>query len=405
MGTGERQKNRLSLHSMRWVLTAAVLASLLPCADGGALSDFWARLKEQGRRVFGEACLLRPNGTEFLDEQLRSNLVGQPLAVWQLSTAIETHFRDVQAGKAQKALVVSIHGAPGVGKSYTVGFLKGLFLQVESSLQIDGHMYPAERQAAMAHELKMQLMRHVNRCDRGSLVVIEEVEQMSPGVLQELIRPFDHGGSYSYGGLSVSFANTVFVLVSNMGHEMLQHLSAAWEREREEMPIEEAQAKLQDEWDAKAGTVRFTAKIDFFVPYFPLEAQHIKQIAHREITARLASLQSAFHLRSMTFDAGLSDQIADRVGYIVSTVPASAAGAPETNKFFAKYGASEVRPKVSGIVHQVNKQLKAANGKGPIKGRAAHIVDATAAGDLHDIVVTLEWWTSPGNEQRSKPDL
>jgi hypothetical protein len=392
------------------MLTAAAMASMLPCADGGALSDFWQQVKQ--RVGFGEACPLRPNGTEFVDEQLRSHLVGQPLAVWQLSAAIETHFRDVQAGKSQKALVVSIHGAPGVGKSYTVGFLKGLFLQNANEphsaplgcLQIDGHMYPAERQAAMAHELKMQLMRHVKRCGRGSLVVIEEVEQMSPGVLQELIRPFDHGGAYSYGGLSVSFANTVFVLVSNMGHEILGRLAAAWEREREAMPIEEAQAKLQDEWDAKAGTVRFTAKIDFFVPYFPLEAMHIKQIAHREITERLTSLKSAFALRLVTFDEGLAEQIADRVGYKISVVPASTAGAPETNKFFAKYGASEVGPKVRGIVHQVNKQLQAAKRKFSIKGRAAHIV-ATAEGDHHDIVVALEWRTSPGNGERGNPDL
>ena len=44
--------------------------------------------------------------------------------------------------------------------------------------------YITSREKHVAHELKLQLMRHVRKCYNGSLVVIEEVEQMSRVVLQ-----------------------------------------------------------------------------------------------------------------------------------------------------------------------------------------------------------------------------
>lgn len=230
--------------------------------------------------------------------------MGQDLALRQISDAVCDHL----ANKApKKPLVLSLHGPPGVGKS----FFHQLAAQALYSprphpdLQCPGHdcagykvlfgldFTEDDRQAQHA-ALRNAIFKHV-QSNPESLLVIEEYDKLDchmRGFFRQLLQGNMVG--------NISLAKSIVVLESNTGYTKFPKLLES-AKSREKISSVKAQQLLKDlvylRWlsekcEETADTLKMVSLVDFFLPFFPLERVHIEELFQKRIQYKINSMKS-----------------------------------------------------------------------------------------------------------------
>jgi ATP-dependent Clp protease ATP-binding subunit ClpB len=219
--------------------------------------------------------------------------VGQEDAVVAVANAV----RRSRAGLSDEARPIGSFlflGPTGVGKTETARALaEFLFDDENAMIRIDMSEY-MERHAVsrligappgyIGHEEGGQLTEPVRRRPY-SVVLFDEVEKAHPDVFNTLLQLLDDGRLTDSQGRTVDFSNTVIILTSNVGSDLMSAIE-----ERRDLDADQKGEQMRDAaMQALRGVFRpeFINRLDDIVVYRRLEREQIRRIVDIQL-GRLA---------------------------------------------------------------------------------------------------------------------
>lgn len=172
----------------------------------------------------------------LLEDELHLRVIGQEQAVSAVANAI----RRSRAGLSEpdKPLASFLFlGPTGVGKTELSKALSAqLFADEHALIRIDMSEFMEQHAVAkligappgyIGHDEGGQLTEAVRR-KSYSVVLFDEIEKAHPEVFNILLQLLDDGRLTDSKGRTVNFKNTVIILTSNLGSDILQSFSEKW---------------------------------------------------------------------------------------------------------------------------------------------------------------------------------
>ena len=139
-----------------------------------------------------------------------------------------------------------------------------------------------------------------------SVVLLDEMEKAHPDVVELFYQVFDKGTLEDGEGVTVDFKNTVLLLTSNVGSELIARMC----RDGAERPSPERLAEEIRPALLKQFRPAFLGRVTV-VPYYPLGESQIREIVELKL-ARIRERIRAGHHAEMTYGEELVDAIAIR---------------------------------------------------------------------------------------------
>ncbi|MFT3963462.1 ATP-dependent chaperone ClpB [Propionivibrio sp.] len=240
-----------------------------------------------------------------MEERLHQRVVGQDEAVRLVSDAI----RRSRAGLADPNRPYGSFlflGPTGVGKTELCKALAAfLFDSEEHLIRIDMSEFMEKHSVArligappgyVGYEEGGYLTEAVRR-KPYSVILLDEVEKAHPDVFNVLLQVLDDGRMTDGQGRTVDFKNTVVVMTSNLGSQMIQQMAGDDYQLIKLAVMGEVKSYFRPE---------FINRIDEVVVFHALDEKHIKSIARIQLgylERRLAQLE----MRLEVDDSALSE--------------------------------------------------------------------------------------------------
>jgi ATP-dependent Clp protease ATP-binding subunit ClpB len=299
-----------------------------------------------------------------MEEELHDRVIGQDEAVTSVANAI----RRSRAGLADPAKPIGSFlflGPTGVGKTELCKSLANfLFDSQDAMVRIDMSEFMEKHSVSrlvgappgyVGYEEGGYLTEAVRR-KPYSVILLDEVEKAHPDVFNILLQVLDDGRLTDGQGRTVDFKNTVIIMTSNLGSDIIQE-----------------QAK-DDDYDAMKAMVmasvgahfrpEFINRVDDIVVFHPLGLENIKAIAK----IQLQGLR--YRLQEKGFVLKVSDEALNQIASI---------------GFDPVYGA---RPLKRAIQHEL---------ENPLASKLLSLTDKdsdTVQVDVHDGHLTIEFTRS-----------
>ncbi|TLU61438.1 ATP-dependent chaperone ClpB [Thalassotalea litorea] len=229
-----------------------------------------------------------------MEEEIQQRVIGQTQAVTAVSNAI----RRSRAGLSDPDKPIGSFmflGPTGVGKTELTKALANFMFDSEDALvRIDMSEFMEKHSVArligappgyVGYEEGGYLTEAVRR-KPYSVILLDEIEKAHPEVFNILLQVLDDGRLTDGQGRTVDFRNTVIIMTSNMGSDLIQ-----------EMATESSYEQLRATVMAVVGQhfkPEFINRIDETVVFHPLDAEQIAQIAAiqlQRLTKRLEERQ------------------------------------------------------------------------------------------------------------------
>ncbi|SNX59388.1 ATP-dependent Clp protease ATP-binding subunit ClpB [Nitrosomonas ureae] len=229
----------------------------------------------------------------LMEQKLHDRVVGQDEAVRLVSDAI----RRSRAGLADPNRPYGSFlflGPTGVGKTELCKALAGFLFDSEDHLiRVDMSEFMEKHSVArligappgyVGYEEGGYLTELVRR-KPYAVILLDEVEKAHPDVFNVLLQVLDDGRMTDGQGRTVDFKNTVIVMTSNLGSQMIQEMSGNEYQAIKQAVMNEVKTYFRPE---------FINRIDEVVVFHALGEKHIHSIARiqlHSLEARLAKLE------------------------------------------------------------------------------------------------------------------
>ena len=240
-----------------------------------------------------------------MEEVLHQQVVGQTEAVSAVSNAI----RRTRAGLADPNRPIGsflLLGPTGVGKTELCKSLAGFLFDTQDAIvRIDMSEFMEKHSVArlvgappgyVGYEEGGYLTEAVRR-KPYSVVLLDEVEKAHPDVFNILLQVLDDGRLTDGQGRTIDFKNTVVIMTSNLGSDVIQDMHT-------EVQYEEMKAKVLSVV-SNYFRPEFINRIDDSVVFHPLGREQIKAIAKIQLdklSARLSDKHIKLSLTEAAFD-------------------------------------------------------------------------------------------------------
>lgn len=224
-----------------------------------------------------------------MEASLKERVVGQDEAVTVVSNAVRRSRAGLSDPKRPNGSFLFL-GPTGVGKTELCKSLaEFLFDSEQSMIRIDMSEFMEKHSVArligappgyVGYEEGGYLTEAVRRRPY-SLLLLDEIEKAHSDVFNILLQVLDDGRLTDGQGHTVDFRNTVIVMTSNLGSDIIQDMA---ESDYDDMKREVMGAV------AEHFRPEFINRIDESVVFHPLGAEHIRSIAEiqlRELSQRL----------------------------------------------------------------------------------------------------------------------
>jgi ATP-dependent Clp protease ATP-binding subunit ClpB len=241
----------------------------------------------------------------LMEDALHRRIVGQSQAV----TAVCNSIRRSRAGLSDPGRPIGSFlflGPTGVGKTELCKAVAEFLFDTEAAMvRIDMSEFMEKHSVArlvgappgyVGYEEGGYLTELVRR-KPYSVVLLDEVEKAHPDVFNILLQVLDDGRLTDSQGRTVDFSNTVIVMTSNLGSEMIQEIS----KHGDYFEMKEAVLKAV----GKHFRPEFMNRIDEMVVFHPLDKEQIKSIAEiqmQRLRARLAERELTLNVSSEAMD-------------------------------------------------------------------------------------------------------
>ncbi len=164
-----------------------------------------------------------------LDKELKEHIAGQPRAIATVTQAIQRHKAGLQ--DPNKPLSFIFLGSTGVGKTALSKVLAKVFLgDIRSLIRIDLSEYQERHTVSrllgappgyVGYEQGGTLTEKVRK-QPYSILLFDEMEKAHPDIFNILLQLLDEGHLTDNRGNLVNFKNTIVILTSNIGAEVIQ---------------------------------------------------------------------------------------------------------------------------------------------------------------------------------------
>ncbi|MDD5527996.1 MAG: AAA family ATPase [Patescibacteria group bacterium] len=243
-----------------------------------------------------------------LEEELKKKVVGQDEAI----TAIANAIRRSRAGINEESRPIGSFlfvGPTGVGKTQLAKALAGFMFDDENALiRIDMSEYMEKHSVAkiigsppgyIGHEEGGQLTEKIRRRPY-SVILFDEMEKADPDVFNIMLQILDDGRITDSKGRIVNFKNTIVIMTSNLGNEIIKKFSIGFhdnEEAKSEREIgykemkEQIDKKLRDHFK-----LEFLNRIDEIVVFHSLDKAALERIVDLE----LAKVQTRLRNKDIT---------------------------------------------------------------------------------------------------------
>ncbi|MDD5669847.1 MAG: AAA family ATPase, partial [Candidatus Omnitrophica bacterium] len=226
-----------------------------------------------------------------MEERLKSRVVGQDEAVDIISSCI----RRSRSGLSDETRPMGsfiFMGPTGVGKTKLAKALAWfLFDDEEALVRIDMSEYMEKFSVSrlvgappgyVGYEEGGQLSEKIRRRPY-SVILLDEIEKAHPDVFNILLQIFDDGRLTDGQGRTVNFRNTVIIMTSNIGADMIQkHGAIGFKQPKDDNAYKDIKSRLMEEVK-KIFKPEFLNRIDDIVIFNPLQKNEINKIVDIEL--------------------------------------------------------------------------------------------------------------------------
>ncbi|MDA0728129.1 MAG: AAA family ATPase [Bacteroidetes bacterium] len=235
-----------------------------------------------------------------LEDRLHGRVVGQARAVEAVSDAI----RRSRSGLGDEGRPVGSFlflGTTGVGKTELARALSHeLFNDDQAMVRVDMSEFQERHSVSrligappgyVGHDEGGQLTEAIRRRPY-SVVLLDEIEKAHPDVFNILLQVLDDGRLTDGKGRTVDFKNTVVIMTSNAGSELIQ---ARFEQAKGKLSPEVLDHMEHDAMDALRNMVRpeFLNRIDDVIVFEPITQDSLRAIVELQLHSLKERLESA----------------------------------------------------------------------------------------------------------------
>jgi ATP-dependent Clp protease ATP-binding subunit ClpB len=233
-----------------------------------------------------------------IEERLHERVVGQDYAVSAVASAI----RRARAGLADPNRPMGSFmflGPTGVGKTELARALaEYLFDDERAMVRLDMSEYMEKHTVArligappgyIGYDEGGQLTEAVRRRPYA-VILLDEIEKAHPDVFNVLLQVLDDGRLTDGQGRTVDFRNTLLIMTSNVGSELIAAMGSNGARSDEESLRERVLAEVRDRFRPE-----FLNRIDEIIIFSRLERAQIRRI----VEIQLRALRDRLAARSM----------------------------------------------------------------------------------------------------------
>ena len=226
-----------------------------------------------------------------LEEDLREQVVGQDFATQVVSKALRRSRADLKDPKRPIGSFMFL-GPTGVGKTHLAKVLsERIFGDQESLIQVDMSEYMEKHAVSrmigsppgyVGHDEGGQLTEAIRRRPY-SVILFDEIEKAHPDVAQILLQILEDGRLTDSLGRKVDFRNTILIMTSNVGAEILQrNTSLGFSVSNAEQDFEKIKEKILEE-AKKIFKPEFLNRLTEIVIFRQLFKEHMTAIVELEL--------------------------------------------------------------------------------------------------------------------------
>ncbi|RYY90250.1 MAG: ATP-dependent chaperone ClpB [Chitinophagaceae bacterium] len=281
-----------------------------------------------------------------LEDELHQRVVGQDEAITAVADAVRRSRAGLQDPKRPIGSFIFL-GTTGVGKTELAKALADYLFDDEHMMtRIDMSEYQEKHTVSrlvgappgyVGYEEGGQLTEAVRR-KPYQVVLLDEIEKAHPDVWNVLLQVLDDGRLTDNKGRVVNFKNTIIIMTSNMGSDIIQENFADVTERNKEMVLE----KTKDEVMVRLReTVRpeFLNRVDEIILFAPLMKSEIRGIIRIQLEG----------LRRLVAESGIQLRFSD---YLVDFL--------SENGFDPQYGARPLKRLIQKeIVNALSKKILA----------------------------------------------
>lgn len=233
-----------------------------------------------------------------LEAELHKRVIGQSEAISAIANAIRRSRAGLQDTKRPIGSFIFL-GTTGVGKTELAKALAEYLFDNENLMtRIDMSEYQEKHSASrlvgappgyVGYDEGGQLTEAI-RHKPYSVVLFDEIEKAHPDVFNVLLQVLDDGRLTDNKGRVVNFKNTIIIMTSNLGSQLIrENFDKINESNREEV-IEKTQNEV---FELLKQTIRpeFLNRIDELIMFTPLTEDEIRQVVVLQIDAVRRMLQ------------------------------------------------------------------------------------------------------------------
>ena len=231
-----------------------------------------------------------------LEDELHRRVVGQELAIEAVADAVRRSRAGLQDPKRPIGSFLFL-GTTGVGKTELAKALAEVLFDDETMLtRIDMSEYQEKFSATrligappgyVGYDEGGQLTEAIRR-KPYSVVLFDEIEKAHPDVFNVLLQVLDDGRLTDNKGRVVNFKNTIIIMTSNMGSDLIRERFANVPEGKMQQTIDETRELVLD---LLKRTIRpeFLNRIDETIVFTPLGRSEIERIVRLQLdtTARI----------------------------------------------------------------------------------------------------------------------
>ena len=245
-----------------------------------------------------------------MEDELHKRVIGQEDAVQAVSDAIRRSRAGLQDENRPIGSFIFL-GTTGVGNTELARTLANfLFNDDHAMIRIDMSEYMEKFSVSrligappgyVGYEEGGQLTEAVRR-KPYSVVLLDEIEKAHPDVFNILLQVLDEGRLTDNQGKTVDFKNTIIIMTSNLGSQMIQERLEDFNEDNYQDLLGELRVKLYDLL-RKAVRPEFLNRIDEVVLFKPLLKSELKSIIDIQLQ----------RVGKMLSDKGISIEIEEEV--------------------------------------------------------------------------------------------
>lgn len=241
-----------------------------------------------------------------MEKILHDRVIGQDEAVVAISRAIRRARAGLKDPKRPIGSFIFL-GPTGVGKTELARALAGaMFGDEDAMIRIDMSEFMERHSTArlvgappgyVGYEEGGQLTEKVRR-KPYSVVLLDEVEKAHPEVFNILLQVLDDGRLTDGKGRTVDFRNTIIIMTSNVGADMIRKGSSLGFKPESANLYDDMKHRVMDELK-KTFRPEFLNRIDELIVFHSLSQEHISEIVDlmvKELQNRLRDQEIEFTL-------------------------------------------------------------------------------------------------------------